>query len=220
LTTLASRVISRCALHAELLQLRKTSHELRVLATKPPPTGSGLELEELALDETLLQRSTLTGKPPLEVARTLWQRPQLLAAWERRGSAARFRRLTPDRYPDALEDFRREPDHDELAAPLRDAALERLLDDMRGHASLRMLCIAVSTLAERAYRGTMPAAPASLRDNALLDPFRSQPFGFRLSSNGAEFMLWSVGANFRDDGGKDDWGDQGPRDVTLHVALR
>jgi hypothetical protein len=224
LTALSARVIARCALHAELLQLRKTTHELRVLATHAPPTGSGIELEELASAHGWQERAALTGKTPAEVARTLWRRPQLLAAWSRYENPARFRSLVPEHYPDALEEWRREQDFRLRESPetarLGAKVHEHLLEDMRGQATLRMLCVAVSALAERAYRGSLPNPPSALRDAALADPFRGQPLRFRLSPNGAEFTLWSVAADFRDDDGSDDSTDNGPRDITLHVALR
>jgi hypothetical protein len=91
---------------------------------------------------------------------------------------------------------------------------------MRAQATVRMLCVALSELSERAYRGLMPTAPSALHETALSDPYRGQPLRYQVTSNGAELTMWSVGADYRDDGGADDWTESGPRDVTLHVALR
>jgi len=97
--------------------------------------------------------------------------------------------------------------------------LARIQDDMRGQALLRMLSIGLSTLAERAYRGSLPPQPSGLRDSGLADPFRGQPFNYRVAANGSELTLWSVGEDYRDDAGSDDWNGPAPRDVTLHFAL-
>jgi hypothetical protein len=225
LHALAARVIARCALHADMLSLRRTTHELRVLATHPAPTGTGIELQELAIAADYRARAGLTSQPtPWHVAETMAARPQLLAAWSGLSNAARFRRISPERYPDALEDWKREQDlrartHPELESAAAQVAA-RLEDDMRAQAIVRMLCVALSALSERAYRGVLPQAPGVLRETALLDPFRAQPLRYSVSSNGAELTLWSVGADYRDDGGSDEWTETGPRDVTLHVALR
>lgn len=224
LTGVAARAAARCARHADLASLRKAAHELRVLATHPAPVGSALETEQLAAAAELQQRAALTDKPASAVFDTILARPQLLAAWSSYGGAARAREFQPERYPETMEDFRREQDFRARQSPLHakaaPAILAHIQDDMRGQAYLRMLCVAVSTLAERAYRGTLPSQPSALRDEALRDPFRGQPFRYRIAPNGVEFSLWSVGADLRDDDGSDEWTEAGPRDVTLHVALR
>ena len=225
LTAFAARVIARCALRADLPALRRTTHELRVLATHPAPTGTSIELHELAAAADLQRRAALTEQPsPVQVAQTLAARPQLLASWNGLSNAARFRHISPERYPEALEDWKREQDfrvraHPELAKNGTQVSA-RLEDDMRAQALVRMLCVTLSALSERAYRGNMPLAPSALRETALSDPFRGQPLRYLVSSNGAELTIWSVGADYRDDNGSDDWTESGPRDVTLHVALR
>jgi hypothetical protein len=225
LSALAGRVMARCAQNADLASLRRAGHELRILATRPAPTGSCIELEELAAATELRKRAALANKStPWQVAKTLLARPQLLAAWAVYDNPARFRQITPDRYPDAMEDWKREQDYrlrsgNQEMAVAAGQVLTRLQDDMRGQAIVRMLDIGLTILAERAYRGTLPSQPSSLRDPALADPFRGQPFHYRISFNGAEFTLWSVGADFHDDGGSDDWNEAAPRDVTLHFAL-
>jgi hypothetical protein len=123
-----------------------------------------------------------------------------------------------------MEEWKREQDFrlQSTSAEVRASAehvLARIQDDMRGQALLRMLSIGVSTLAERAYRGTLPAQPTGLRDPAFTDPFRGQPFNYHVATNGAELTLWSVGEDFRDDMGSDEWSDAAPRDVTLHFPL-
>ncbi|MEY4583268.1 MAG: hypothetical protein RL701_7971, partial [Pseudomonadota bacterium] len=151
---LATRVIARCALHAELLVLRKATHELRVLAEHPAPIGTSLELEELAATSELRQRAALAGKSPVQVIETVFERPQLLAAWSRAGSPARYRHITAERYPDAMEEWRREQDYRSRqsvqAAQAAADVVHGIQDDMRGQAMLRMACVAVSALAERA----------------------------------------------------------------------
>jgi hypothetical protein len=224
LTALAAPVIARCAARADLASLRRASHELRLLATHPAPTGSCIELEEVAGAMDLRRRAALTDKmSPLHVAKTLLERPKLLAAWSAHDTPSRFRQLTPEHYPDALEEWRREQDlrlqtHPEAAAT-GDHVLAHLHDDMRGQALLRMLGIGVSTLAERAYRGNLPNQPTGLRDPALSDPYRGQAFNFRVTDRYPELTLWSVGEDFRDDGGSDESNGRTTRDVTLHFPL-
>jgi hypothetical protein len=225
LTSLASRVIVRCAQDADLGSLRRASHELRVLATHPAPSGSCIELQELAAAADLRQRAALSNKAtPFQVARTLLDRPRLIERWAVHDNPIRFRQLSPERYPDAIEDWKHEQDFrtrsgfDEAAAASGEV-LARLQDDMRGQAIVRMLSIGLSTLAERAYRGSLPAQPSGLKEAALADPYRGQPFNYRVASNGSELTLWSVGEDFRDDNGSDEWNGAAPRDVTLHVSL-
>jgi hypothetical protein len=225
LTALAARVIARCAQTADLASLRHVSHELHLLATHPAPIGSCIEFEEIATAMELRRRAALSNKASAwHVARAALERPQLLAAWTAHEGPARFRQITPEHYPDAMEDWKREQDFrlQSASAEVRTSAehvLARIQDDMRGQALLRMLSIGLGTLAERAYRGTLPSQPTGLRDAAFTDPFRGQPFNYRVAANGSEFTLWSVGEDFRDDAGSDEWNDAAPRDVTLHFAL-
>jgi hypothetical protein len=218
LSALAARVLTRCAESADLTALRRASHELRVLATHPAPTGSCIELEAIAEAMELRNRAALSNKSnPLRVLATVLERPKLLAAWSNYTDPARFRQITPDRYPDAIDDWQRGQDDHQRASDSQ--VLSRLQDDMRGQAVVRMLVIGLSALAERAYRGSLPAQPASLSDAALRDPFRGQPFHYRVAFNGSEFALWSVGTDYRDDAGSEEWTETGPRDVTLHFPL-
>jgi len=180
-----------------------------------------LEVEALAATAELEQRAALTDKAPGQVVSALVERPGLLAAWSRQSSPSRLRQIVAEHYPDSLEELRRERDLRGLRSA--DAASRewlRIQEDLRGQAQLRMLAVAVAGLAERAYRGSLSGPPNALLDAFLGDPFRGKPFQFSLAPNGAEFSLWSVGADLRDDGGNDEWTETGPRDVTLHVALR
>ena len=52
LTGLAARVVPRCALDADLATLRRSVHELNLLATHAPPTGAGIELQDLVTSPT------------------------------------------------------------------------------------------------------------------------------------------------------------------------
>jgi hypothetical protein len=97
--------------------------------------------------------------------------------------------------------------------------LDYLYDDMRGQALLRGLTLGMATLAERAYRGKTPNEPAGGKEPELCDPFRGQPFGYRIAADGSEIVLWSVGEDLHDDHGSDEWTDAAPIDVTLHFPL-
>jgi len=225
LTALAARVIARCAQTADLNSLRRASRELHLLATHPAPIGSCIEFEEIALAMELRKRAALANKTSAwQVVQTLLDRSPLLAAWGAHDNPTRFRQISAEHYPDAMEEWKREQDFRlESSLPeLRVSAehvLARIQDDMRGQALLRMLSVGVSTLAERAYRGALPAQPSGLSDPALRDPFRGQPFNYHVASNGAELTLWSVGEDYRDDLGSDEWKGPTARDVTLHFAL-
>lgn len=220
----SARVVARCARHADLTALRRAAHELRVLATHPAPIGSALELEDLATAYTLQQRAALVGKAPWDVVTSVLERPQLLAAWHAYLHPERLREVSSDRYPDALELWKREHDLKVQvyppAAAFEPHAAARLTDDMRAQAIVRMLCVATQALAERAYRGNLPLDPAALHEPALIDPYQGQELRYRVAKNGAELTVWAVGPNLRDDGGSDEWTDTGPRDITVHVALR
>jgi hypothetical protein len=224
LSALAARVIPRCARDTDLAGLRRSSRELHVLAAHAPPIGSAIELEELVQAMELRRRAALAGQAtPWHVALAVLERPQLLAAWRMHERPTRFRAIAAEHYPDAMEEWKRELDYRLAASSEAGKAAEhvlgRLCDDMRGQAIVRMLALGLATLAERAYRGSLPPQPTGLREAALLDPFRGQPFNYRLAANGGELTLWSVGEDFRDDGGTDDWNGPAPRDVTLHFPL-
>lgn len=225
LTSLSARLIPRCALEADLPTLRQSVHELYQLATQPPPTGGGIELQQLVAAMTLRDAAALTNKSgPREVLHTLLERPALLRSWRQLADATRFRRLRPTRYPEAVDEWRREQDYRAssglpLVAGATHDVLDRLHDDMRGQALVRMLAVGMATLAERAYRGRLPERPATLNDPGLVDPYRGGPFGFRLNAGASELTLWAVGEDHHDDGGTADYRDAAPIDVVTRFAL-
>ena len=224
LSALAARVIPRCARDADLAGLRRASRELRVLAAHAPPIGSAIEFEELARAMQLWRRSALSGRQtPWHVAGALLERPQLLAAWRLHETPTRFRQISADHYPEAMEEWKRELDIRNQASPelarAAEQVLARICDDMRGQAVVRMLAVGLATLAERAYRGSLPAVPTGLREPELADPFRGKPFNYHVAINASEFTLWSVGEDFRDEGGSEEWSGAAPRDIALHFPL-
>ncbi|HKP63229.1 MAG TPA: hypothetical protein VJV78_41110 [Polyangiales bacterium] len=225
LTSLAARVVPRCALDADLATLRRAVHEYNVLATHPPPTGAAIEVQDLASSTEMRKRLSLTNKEGVgRVWGTLLERPQLLPAWDVFDRPARFRKLSPENYPDATVEWRQEQDYrakSDLplsAANSRDV-LERLHDDMRGQAVLRMLTIGLATLADRAYRGKLPPRPTTLEEPSLADPYRGAAFNYRVADNGSELTLWSIGEDYKDDGGSSEWTDSAPVDVVVHFTL-
>jgi hypothetical protein len=224
LAAFSARVITRCARNADLQALRRTSHELRVLATHAAPIGTAIEIETLAAAGDLQRRAALTGKGPLQSLQTLLARPQLLAAFQRYLHPERYRQVIPENYPEALETWKREHDLQTQTGPEAEAIeahiVARLNDDQRAQAIVRILCVALTALAERAYRGNVPLDPAVLQEKALVDPYQGQRLRYRVAQNGMELTLWAVGPDMRDDGGSDEWTEVGPRDVTVHVALR
>ncbi len=225
LTSLAAKVVPRCAAEADLATLRRAVHEFQVLATHPPPTGAGIELEDLVTSAKLRSMAALSNKAsPGEVIQTLIERPGLLEAWTAFDRPARFRKLTPKEYPDAAVEWRHENDYRARASlPLLAAdasdVLDHLHDDMRGHAVLRMLTIGLATLADKAYRGKLPNRPSNLDEPALTDPYRGASFSFRFAENGAELALWSIGEDYKDDAGASSWTDQAPVDIVVRFAL-
>lgn len=224
LAAFSARVIARCARAADLQALRRASHELRVLATHPAPIGTAIELETLAAAGDLQRRAALTDKNPLQVFQTVLDRPQLLVAFQGHLHPERYRQVNPENYPEALELWKREYDLQKQTDPEAQAieahVVARLNDDRRAVAIVRILCVALTALAERAYRGNMPLDPAVLQEKALVDPYQGQRLRYRVAKNGAELTLWAVGPDMRDDGGSEEWTEAGPRDVTVHVALR
>jgi hypothetical protein len=90
---------------------------------------------------------------------------------------------------------------------------------MRGQALLRMLTIGLATLADKAYRGKLPARPSNLDEPALADPYRGAAFNYRIAENGAELTLWSIGEDYKDDAGSAEWTETAPVDVVVRFAL-
>ncbi|HKU44003.1 MAG TPA: hypothetical protein VJR89_37840 [Polyangiales bacterium] len=225
LTSLASKLVTRCAADADLATLRRAVHEFNVLATHPPPTGAGIELSDLVSSMKMRKALALTDKEsPGGVWATLLSRPQLLPVWALFDRPARFRKLSPENYPDATVEWRHEQDYrakSDLplsAADERDV-LDRLHDDMRGQALLRMLTVGLATLADKAYRGKLPARPTTIDEPALADPYRGAPFNYRIANDGSELTLWSIGEDYKDDNGSSEWTESAPVDVVLHIQL-
>jgi hypothetical protein len=225
LTSLAAKLVPRCAVEADLATLRRAVHEFNLLATHPPPTGAAIEVQDLASSTEMRKLLALTDKgSPTLVWTTLLERPRLLPSWGLFDRPARFRKLSPERYPDATLEWRNEQDYrakSDLplsAASSRDV-LDRLHDDMRGQAQLRMLTIGLATLADKAYRGKLPTRPTTLEEPALADPYRGAAFSYRIAENGSELTLWSTGEDYKDDGGSSEWTETAPVDVVVHFAL-
>src|SRR5262249_13213021 len=138
---------------------------------------------------------------------------------------AHWRELTPDRYPEGFDNFQRQQDwraQSELQL-VADASAEVqgwLLDDMRGQALLRALTVGFATLNERARQKRVPPQPVALNDRALRDPYSGVPLKWRLSQDGRELSIWSVGEDRRDDKGSGEWRSHAPIDVVVHLKLR
>jgi hypothetical protein len=225
LTSLASRVVPRCALDADLAGLRRSVHEFNLLATHAPPTGAAIELQDLVTSQQLRDEAAISNKGSIGlVAQTILTRPLLLNTWSQFDHPSRARKLTPARYPDTTLEWRREQDYRSKApSPLAAAGtrdvLDRLYDDMRGQALLRMLAIGVATLADKAYKGKLPARPSNLDELELADPYRGGMFNWRFAQNGTELTLWSIGEDYKDDGGSSDWTDAAPVDIVMRFPL-
>jgi hypothetical protein len=225
LTSLASRIVPRCALDADLATLRRSVHEFNLLATHAPPTGAGIELQDLVTAQQLRDDAAISNKGSIGlVAQTILTRPALLNTWDQFDHPSRSRKLTPARYPDTTLEWRREQDYrakssTPLAAAGTKDVLDRLHDDMRGQAVLRMLAIGVATLADKAYKGKLPTRPSNLDEIELADPYRGGMFNWQFGQNGADLTLWSIGEDYKDDGGSSEWTDAAPVDIVLRFAL-
>jgi hypothetical protein len=225
LTSLAAKLVPRCAADADLATLRRAVREFNLLATHPPPTGAAIEVQDLASSTKLRKQLSLANKAsPALVWTTLLERPQLLPAWALLDRPARFRKLSPENYPDATLEWRHEQDFRAksdlpLSAARSPDVLDRMHDDMRGQAVLRMLTIGLATLADKAYRGKLPSRPTTLEDAALADPYRGAEFNYRIADDGSELTLWSIGEDYKDDGGSSEWTENAPIDVVVHFPL-
>jgi hypothetical protein len=155
----------------------------------------------------------------------LRRRPALFEAWTHFLGPTRWRVLTPDKYPAALESWQHEHEwrsRSELAlvADVTSHVQSWLYEDMRGQASLRALSVGVATLAERSRRGRTPREPVTLNEPGLVDPYNGQALKWRITQDGTELSIWSVGEDRRDDKGTSDWTTQAPIDVVVHFRLR
>jgi hypothetical protein len=226
MTSVASPVLTRCASEGSFDALPRAARELNTLATHPPPTGGGIELADILAQVKLRRLAELFPQGGDDSLLTrLRRRPVLFEASTHFENPTRWRELTPDRYPQALETWQREYEwRSRSELPLvADASANVqgwLYDDMRGQALLRALTVGVATLAERARQKRTPREPVSLSETSLRDPFNGQPLKWRMSQEGRELSIWSVGEDRRDDKGSSDWASQAPLDVVVHFRLR
>jgi hypothetical protein len=65
----------------------------------------------------------------------------------------------------------------------------------------------------------LPSRPSNIDEPELADPYRGGTFNWRFSENGAELTLWSIGEDYKDDGGSSDWTDAAPVDIVVRFAL-
>jgi len=225
LASVQSPLLARCASQASPEALFRAGREFHVLATHPPPTGGSIELADLLTKVKLRRLAQLLDGGDGESALTrLRRRPALLDAFAYFENPARWRQLTADRYPQALETWLHELDwRSRSDLPLvADASSDVdgwLNDDMRGQALVRLLAVGLATLSERLRRERMPREPMNLNEAALRDPFNGQPFKWRIAQDGSELSLWSVGEDRRDDKGSSEWAAQAPIDVVVHFKL-
>jgi hypothetical protein len=226
ITSVASPMIARCAAQANPDALYRAAREFQVLAMHPPPTGGSIEVADLMAKVELRALAELlpddSGDSPFTRLR---RRPALLDAWAYFDNPARWRELSADRYPQALETWLKEHQWRarsgmRLVARATSDIDGWLLDDMRGQALVRAQAVGLATLAERTRRKRMPREPINLDDPALRDPFNGQPLKWRMSADAAELTLWSIGEDRRDDKGSTEWTPQAPRDVVAYFKLR
>jgi len=222
---IAAPVLARCARGASYAALIGAARELHLMATNPPPSFGGIELSDLTALVLLRDLSVVWppthGESPFKRLRT---RPILLEAFKHFDKPARWREVSPAHYPAALTTWLDEQEwRDRSELPLvRNASGDVagfLFDDMRGQAIVRALTVGLATLAERVNRERLPREPINLNDPALSDPFTGRPLLWRVTQDGSELSIWSVGEDRRDDKGASGWTAQAPIDVTLHFAL-
>jgi len=227
ITGVATPVLAHCVTNGGVDVAGRAARELHSLATHPPPVGGGIELLDLEAQVELRSLAELSPKDsPDSPLRRLRDRPALFEAWERFETPARFRNeISPAQYPQSLESWLREQDSRTRSglALISDGGSSVqgwLYDDMRGQALLRALSVGLATLAERGRRQRMPREPLGLNEAALCDPFTGQPLKWRVSQDGNELSVWSVGEDRRDDKGSSDWSAQAPLDVVVHLPVR
>jgi hypothetical protein len=226
IASVAAPVLAHCGYEAGPEALPRAARELNTLATHAPPTGTGIELADITAQIELRRLAGLwQSDAGAGLLTRLRRRPALFEAFARFENPTRWREITPDRYPQALETWQREHEwrtHSELR--LVTDATEHvqgwLYDDMRGQAVVRLLTVGFATLAERARSHRTPREPVSLNEPAMRDPFNAQALKWRLAQDGRELTLWSVGEDRRDDKGSSDWAAQAPIDVVVHFKLR
>lgn len=225
ITSLAAPVIARCARGASYAALVNAARELHLMASNPPPTFGGIELADTQALVRIRDLSSVWPPPPGEnPIKRLQRRPVLIEAFKHFDKPARWRAVSPTKYPQALQTWIEEQEwRDRSELPLvREASGDVtgfLSDDMRGQALIRVLTVGLATLAERVNRERLPREPINLKDPALADPFNGRPLLWRVASDGGELSIWSVGEDLRDDKGSSEWAKQAPLDVTIHFSL-
>lgn len=225
ITSLASRVVARCARGASYGALVSAARELHMMASNPPPTFGGIELADLQMLVQIRDRGAVWPPPPGESPITrLRMRPLLLEAFKHFDKPGRWRAVSATKYPQALQTWIEEQEwRDRSELPLvREASGDVsgfLFDDMRGQALLRVMTVGLATLAERVNRERLPREPINLKDPALADPFNGRPLLWHVALDGGELSIWSVGEDRRDDKGSSEWAAQAPVDVTVHFGL-
>lgn len=226
IASLASHVITHCVQDAEPNLMARTAQELKTLAKHPPPVGQAVEAADIAGAVELREQANLySTRVPQQPWTRLQRRGELFEAWAMLQQPTRWRAIDPTDYPKSLTSWRREQDWRARAqAPIVTArsghVLGWLYDDMRGQAIIRASAITVATALEYKRRGKIPRQPVGLGDPALRDPYSGHDMRWRVSDDGSELAVWSVGEDVRDDGGSDEWALQAPLDVVVRIDLK
>jgi hypothetical protein len=226
ITSVAAPVVTRCAAAATPDGLARAVRDFSALAGHAPPTGTAIELADILARVELRKLATVVDAEGDDSLLTrLRRRPTLFAAFAYFDNPTRWRELTPAQYPQALDTWQKEQAwraRSEMPLVTKASADVDgwLHDDMRGQALLRALTVGLGTLAERARRKKIPREPTGLADPTLRDPFNGSPLKWRITGEGIELAVWSVGEDRRDDKGSSDWTSQAPVDVVVHFSLR
>ena len=226
ITSVTSSVLTRCAERADLDALSRTARELGLLASHAPAAGGGIELADILARVQLHTMAELMPADGSDSAFTrMRRRPALFEAFERFDNPTRWRAFGAQRYPEMRETWLQEHTlrtrSDLPLVPNATAEVDGwLYDDMRGQALVRSMAVGAATLAERARRKKLPREPSNLAEPTLQDPFNGQALKWRVSQDGSELTLWSVGEDRRDDKGSSEWTSEAPLDVVVHFRLR
>jgi hypothetical protein len=226
ITSVTSSVLTRCAERADLEALARAARELGILANHAPSAGGGIELADILARVQLHAMAELMPADGSDSPFTrMRRRPALYEAFERFDNPTRWRALGAQRYPETRETWLQEHSlRTRSDLPLVASATHEvdgwLYDDMRGQALVRSLTVGTATLAERARRKKLPREPSNIAEPSMRDPFNGQALKWRVSQDGSELSLWSVGEDRRDDKGSSDWTSEAPLDVVVHFRRR
>jgi hypothetical protein len=204
----------------------RAARELYTLAAHAPTAAGGIELADLRAGVKLRDLAQLFAtEDGSSVVTRVRRRPALFQAAHYFDNPARWRELTPDHYPLIVETWQREQEWRSrselsLVADATAPVVDWLYDDMRGQALIRELAVGMATKGERMRRQRTPREPVQLQDPVLCDPFTGHALKWRLSADGTELSLWSVGEDRRDDKASSDWTSQAPVDVVVHMRLK